>query len=320
MSFVEPGPINYSELRNGTVELLRKAAIDASVRALVGQPVTVGHPKAQDARTDEEIKSWARANAIGTIESVTYNAEDGWYWAEGALTKPEAVRHNAAPSVVFFARGYGSGGKYHGIPYGRELTSVEFDHIGLVPNPRFESATFRFNSNPDSNMNPIKWLRSKLLKEKNAEGVETDVRVNEEGTVPDTAVVELGGGVTVTLKELIANHAARTNAAAPKEVTLNPDDEIEVNGSKVKLSDLVAGEATARLNAAEIDKAKKDKEAADAETARLNAAKGNECFLRLNAAKAEAKTDPFAGKAPDARPISVRAKEQTSKLFGPPTA
>ncbi len=322
MSFVEPGPISYREMRNGTIELLRKPVIDTSVRALIGQPVTCGHPKPEEARTDDEIKSWARANTIGTIESVTYNSDDGWYWAEGSLSKPEAVRSNAAPSVVFFARGYGSGGKYHGIPYGRELTAVEFDHIGLVPNPRFESATFRFNSLPNSMTNPIKWLRSLIKKEKNAEGVETDVRVNEEGTVPDTAVVDLGGGVTATLKELIANHTARVNAA-PKEITLNPDDEIQVGESKVKLSDLVAGEAAARLNAAEIEKAKKDKEAADAETARLNAEakkkEGDGFFVRLNAAKVVA-ADPFAGTKPDDRPISVRQKEHTAKLFGPPSA
>ena len=315
MSFIEPGPISYREMKNGTIELLRKSTIDASCHALVGQPVTMGHPTA--ARNDAEIKDWARQNAIGTIESVTYNADDGWYWAEGAVTKPEAVRENCAPSVVFFARGYGSAGKFHGIPYGRELTAVEFDHIGLVPNPRFENATARFNSNNQPVITMFKWLRSIVTKQKNAEGVESDVRINEEGEIPAEAKVDLGNGVTISLSELVANHTARENAAA-KDVTLEPDTEITVAGKQVKLSDLVAGESAARLNAAAIEQVKADKIKADADAAALKAKEGGEFFVRLNAAKTNAAADPFAGRTPDKTPVTQREAARVNKLFGAP--
>ena len=315
MSFIEPGPISYREMKGGTIELLRKATIDASCHALVGQPITMGHPTS--ARNDAEIKEWARVNSIGIIESVTYNSEDGWFWAEGALTKPEAVRENTAPSVVFFARAYGSPGKFHGIPYGRELTAVEFDHIGLVPNPRFENATARFNSNHQPITTMFKWLRSIVTKQKNAEGVESDVRVNQEGEIPAEAKVDLGDGQTISLAELVANHTARENAAA-KEVTLEADAEITVGGKQVKLSELVAAESAARLNAAEIETAKKKKADEDAAALAASKAKSSEFFVRLNAAKADAAKDPFAGKTPDKTPIAQREAARVNKLFGAP--
>ena len=316
MAFIEPGPISYREMKGGTIELLRKSTIDAAHRGLVGQPVTIGHPDA--ARTEQDIKDWARQNSVGTIESVSYNSEDGWFYAEGTVTKPEAVRENAKPSVVFFTRGYGAPGKFHGIPYGRELLAVEFDHIGLVPNPRFEDANFRFNSltlEPESSpmKNPIKWLVSKLTKQKNAEGVEADVRVNEEGEVPSSALVDLGNGVQVSLGELVTAHEARMNAAV-ETVTLAPDAEVNVGGKMVKLADIVAGEVTARLNAAETEAAKKKKEAEDAETARLNAAAGKEFFVKLAAAK----TNAPEFKTPDATPVAQKEHARVQKLFGPP--
>lgn len=317
LSFVEPGPISYREMAGGTIELLRKNAIDAGCQALVGQPLTDGHPSGG---TDAEIKAWARKNAIGTIETVSYDANDGWYWAEGALTKPEAVRLNAKPSVVFFARSMGAGGKFHGIPYGRELLAVDFDHIGLVPNPRFEGATFRFNSadQTSSTMN-IKWLRNIVKKVTGADGTAAETVTKEEGEIPAAAKVDLGGGIVLPFSELVAAHEARMNAAAANQtVTLDPEAEITIAGKQVKVGEIIAAETAARLNAADTEKARKAKADADAETARLNAAAGTGFFVTLANARANAETDPFKDNQPAPGNAAAADRARVAKLFGPP--
>jgi len=262
-------------------------------------------------------------NSIGTIESVRCDNATGWYHAEGSLTKPEVIPAGAKPSVVFFVRpnAVGPGGKFHDIPYGRELLSVKFDHIGLVTAPpRFEGATFRFNSS-QTTMNPIKWLVRNLTPQKNAEGVETQVETKVEGEIPAAAKVDLGNGVVVPFSELLTAHEARMNAASEdKTVTLDPEAEVTLPGGKTaKVKDIIAGETTARLNAAAATKLTDEQKAAKArEDAAALAGKSHndECFVRLNAAAARGNPGTTIG-----RPVRVNAAERAAQdiqtRFGP---
>jgi hypothetical protein len=320
MSVIEPGPISYTEMKNGTIELLRKPAIDVAIAGLRGKPVTVGHPSGG---TNEEISAWGRMNSIGTIEDVTYDPADGWYWAEGRIDKPEAVRANSAPSVVFFPKAMGQGGKYHGIPNGRELLAVDFDHVGLVPSPRFEGASFRFNSSAQPTNTMFNWTRKIIKKVKDAAGIETEQAINETGQLPENATVDLlGDGKQVPLSELVTAHVSRMNAAA-QSAELKGDEEITLpNGKTAKVSEIIESERTARLNAsgdaakiaaAAAAKKKADDDAA-AEQARLNAA-GTPFFVKLASAASVSAGQRFG--TPVAANAERRHAEKVQTAFGP---
>jgi hypothetical protein len=70
----------------------------------------------------------------GVVTGVDYNAEDGWYYANGTADTDQAVskiRQGQRPSCAYAVRAFGPGGVYHGIKYDREIMDIEFQHLEL---------------------------------------------------------------------------------------------------------------------------------------------------------------------------------------------
>ena len=89
---IEPGVISYADVKQG-VALLRKATIDRCINTFVGTPLTLKHKQVDASNKAKECSD------NGTIEAVFYNAEDGGYWAEGAVNGDDEQRagHDMPP-------------------------------------------------------------------------------------------------------------------------------------------------------------------------------------------------------------------------------
>lgn len=114
---------------------------------MVGAPVIIKHQDVTDENADEL--------RCGVISKAYFNELDGWYYAEGIIwdTKAQELINNKDWSVSCsydFLSYNDEGGVENNIKYDKEFTSLNFTHLALVNNPRYERANIVFNSKIDN--------------------------------------------------------------------------------------------------------------------------------------------------------------------------
>lgn len=123
--------------------LVRKETLDKSLNTIIGTPVIINH-------TDVTVDN-ADDLRVGVISNAYYNEKDGWYWCEGVIWDETAQnlitdkKWSVSCSCDFLEQD-DEGGTENNIPYVREFTKLNFVHLALVDNPRYERANIVFNS------------------------------------------------------------------------------------------------------------------------------------------------------------------------------
>lgn len=231
--FIEPGIISYRDQERGGIELLKKETLDRCMASVIGNPITDGHVlvNAENRMTVEE----------GIVQEYYYNSANGWYHVKGtADTKnAQAKMQVKRPSCGYVVTGWGPGGMYHGIRYDKEITEIKFNHLAIVDKPRYEDATFRLNtsvSNP-TNMKLFKFLQKLVTRENGADGKPVEASKDITTEIPCETQVDIGDGQMVRLNDLADVWMKQTAAAAVSRA--NGDDEVEIEGKRVKMNELV---------------------------------------------------------------------------------
>lgn len=275
--FIEPGFVSYDDVPGCGMELLRKNAIEASLQSAIGMALTIGHVP---------TKTPIPANKIhGRIDKVGYDERTNWFFCEGTVDTDQArneLRAGKKGSVGFIVLETGPGGRDHNITYTQELSRLNFHHLAIVDNPRYDGAEFRLNSvQPKPAMSLFKWIKKTLRPASEAGGAETTVE--ETGTLPADATLEIDGK-QVRLNDVVAAKIAADEKTA-RENAISGDAEIEyAPGKTAKLSELIASHRANETPAETTDEKKareeteranavKAKAAADAKAARENEAK-----------------------------------------------
>ncbi len=264
--FLTPGLVSYKDQRGGKVELLRKETIDAALATLEGNPVTLGHIEVDEA-TNLDFSN-------GHTTNPRFNAADGWFWCDSVVETDQArqrINSGEYPSCGYEVLSYGPGGVWQNMRYEREITAIRFNHMAIVPKPRYTDSTFRLNAitPTEKSMNVFKLIKSV---------VSGDKTTKTEHQVDGASEVEIDG-VMVRLNDLGKAWMDQTAAA----VRANGDDEVMIEGCDrpVKLNELkecYKNSMAARRNETEAaEKKKKDDEAAaKKETERMNALSADE--------------------------------------------
>lgn len=132
------------------IVLLKKETLDASLPSMVGTPVIIQHQNV--------TKSNADKLRIGTISNAYFNEPDGWYYCEGIIWDEEAkdlIDKGWSVSCSYDFLAYNDeGGVENNIKYDKEFTQLNFTHLAIVDNPRYERANIVFNSKVDND----KWI------------------------------------------------------------------------------------------------------------------------------------------------------------------
>lgn len=149
--FIQPGIAGYPKDTFGNV-LVRKETLDNSLNTIIGAPVIINHKEITDKNADDE--------RVGVISDAYYNDKDGWYWCEGVIWNETAQnlitdkKWSVSCSYDYLEEDDG-GGSENNIPYDREFTKLNFKHLALVNNPRYERANIVFNSKVETVDNTI---------------------------------------------------------------------------------------------------------------------------------------------------------------------
>lgn len=255
--FLTPGLVSYKDQRGGKVELLRKETIDEALASIEGNPVTIGHIEIDDA-TNLDFSN-------GRVTNPRFNAADGWFWCDSVVETDQArqrINSGEYPSCGYEVLSYGPGGVWQNMRYDREITAIRFNHMAIVPKPRYTDSTFRLNAitPTEKSMNVFKLIKTALVGDK---------PTKTEHQVDGSSEVEIDG-VMVRLNDLGKLWMEQTAAV----VRANGDDEVMIEGCDrpVKLNELKECYKNSMQNRKnEAEAAEKKKKEEEAEAARKNA-------------------------------------------------
>lgn len=109
---------------------------------MVGAPVIIKHQDVTEENADEL--------RCGAISEAYFSEPDGWYYCEGVIWDKKAqelIEKGWSVSCSYdFLSFKDEKGIENNIPYDKEFTSLNFTHLALVDNPRYEKANIVFNA------------------------------------------------------------------------------------------------------------------------------------------------------------------------------
>jgi hypothetical protein len=285
-----------------------------------GKPVFVFHVKDVDPETMEED---------GWVSESFFNKADGKNWVKFLVTTQqglEAVRKGWKLSNAYFAKSSSGGGTCNGVEYQEEVMEGEYEHLAIVPNPRYEESVIL---TPDEfkAYNAKKELElSKLTNsaDDNPKG-EGSVMFFKKTKVENSAELE-GMMITlekskkdVTVKEAIslADKFSNMNGYAADDhmVKCNDDEEMSVsdlrdsyNSMKNSEKERLEKEAAAKLENEEEEEDPAEGEAGAAEADKGRGTKKNAADKGKKAPKDKAATEA-------ARVAAAKETEVSDKYF-----
>lgn len=180
----------------------------------------------------------------GIVNESFYNKLDGHHWVKFQVFTDEAkdkIAQGWQLSNAYIVNGTGAGGTYHGAHYAKEILEAEYEHLAIVPNPRYAESIIltpeefkQYNEDKKQELKKLANSKDKPLKEKkgmlnifkrekveNAADLETMIVSTKAG---DLSIVELVKLVNEKEEE--------------KEKPMNEDAMIKVGEEEMKLSEL----------------------------------------------------------------------------------
>jgi hypothetical protein len=276
--FIREGPVDYSDIGKG-IECLRRGTIERALQSFVGKPLTIRHV---DLNLDP-----ATIPAIGRINSVGYDKDEGWFYCEGSIDSDEGreAARTLNPSCGYKITDKGPAGRWNNIPYNQELTGIEFHHLALCPGrSRYEESDFRLNAVTNNNGEITMFKFIKTI----AAAVAGGKPVTEEVEIPADTVIKIGDQ-EVRLNALVDAKTAQ-DAAAAKKTKDEADAKLAAEAGRANaITDateivLPDGKKTTVGDLKTAYEARENAVKAEAETARLNALKGKADFEKLQQA------------------------------------
>lgn len=203
-----------------------------------GCPVFVNH------RFDVDEENFAQ-DSDGYVVRSFFNEADGKHWAEFLVTSEDALRkidQGWTLSNAYDVESWGVGGRWHGLDYDREVTGAGYNHLALVPDPRYEESIILkpedFKKYNDEKLR----LRDQRS---NSGGLKVGFKFFKRERVENSAdfetidVVLPKCGKTMSLTKVI-NKADEAEVESVKtDKMANGDDMVECGGKKMKVNELV---------------------------------------------------------------------------------
>lgn len=140
VGFLEPGVVKFGD--KNLMIYISKEAIERYSYRLKGKPVTIGHIEGITEENAQEVSVGDVAMCTEPGECiVTIKSEE----AERKIADGERF------SCCWIPVKWGAGGTWHNIPYDKELVEMDFTHLAIVPDPRYENVEVFMNSKEHNN-------------------------------------------------------------------------------------------------------------------------------------------------------------------------
>lgn len=134
-----PGVAEYAEAGKDPFRVfLNEDTLRSMDASFAGRPVFVLHVDGVEPDIDV-----LRGEADGWVIESFYNANDGKHWCKFIVCSErgeQAVSQGMKLSNCYLPKKYGKGGLWNGIPYNKQVDEGEYEHLAIVPNPRYEES------------------------------------------------------------------------------------------------------------------------------------------------------------------------------------
>lgn len=132
-----PGVAEYAEPGKEPYRIyIGEEAIKNMGPTFQGRPVYVQHVNKVDLENIQQ-------EADGYVMESFFNPSDGKHWAKFIVVSDrghEAVRSGWKLSNAYVPKEMSGGGLCNGVEYAKEVTRGEYEHLAIVPNPRYEES------------------------------------------------------------------------------------------------------------------------------------------------------------------------------------
>ncbi len=203
-----------------------------------GRPVFVMHVDGVDDDVNE-----LRKEADGWVVESFYNQADGKHWVKFIVVSDKgerAIRNGMRLSNCYVPKGpFGQGGLWNGVTYDKEIKGGEYEHLALVPNPRYEESVVltpeEFKRYNEDKLGELKRL---------ANDKEPKVKFFKRSKVENSADLEgtsvlLKSGRDVTIAELVKEAEAADEAKKAPRIA-NGSDKVKIGDETKTVADLLS--------------------------------------------------------------------------------
>lgn len=188
-----------------------------------------------------------RKEADGFVTESFYNAADGKHWAKLMIVSDRglrAIEKGYRLSNCYVPKSYKGRGVWNGIAYDREVADGEYEHMAIVPNPRYDESVIltpeQFHAYNESQDREIELTRLANEREKPvALKIFTRKRIENKAISLEDTIVQLPkSGKEVSLAACVKN-ADEAMMKKTKPAMANADDMVEARGKKMTVAGLL---------------------------------------------------------------------------------
>lgn len=290
--------------------LIMENAVKQMDATFAGCPVFVRHVN--------EVPSDVRAKADGWVTESFFNKADGRHWCKFVIVSEAGldaiVNKKWKLSNAYRPKLMNGGGRWHNVDYAREVMAGEYEHLAIVPNPRYEESIIltpeefkSYNSQKEAELlrlanskeTPSMLNLFKRTKVENASDLETTV-VELPKSKQQLSIVELVNAHEETQDKL---KAAEEKIANMAQLMASMDAKVKVGDKEMSVgelcnayNDLMAKNAAAPVEKKEGEDADKkengddeEKKKKDEEAAKQNAKDAEDAAAKAKEAAAKQK-------------------------------
>ena len=131
---MSPGVAEYRDPGKDPYRIMINEKVIRDMDAtFTGKPVYVGHVAEVD--IDK-----LQIEADGYVTDSFYNKVDGKHWVKFIVVSDkghQAIRNGWKLSNAYVLKSSTTGGQWHGVDFQKEVTSAEYEHLAIVPDPRY---------------------------------------------------------------------------------------------------------------------------------------------------------------------------------------
>ncbi len=255
---IKEGLVHYLENGKDTLYLVKNDALEKMNKSFKGCPVYVRH-------VDSVNMDKLREEADGYVVRSFYNEFDGAWWTEMLVVSDEgheAIKKGWAVSNCYSPTEYGNGGVYHDIDYQKEVKNGVYEHLAIVPNPRYEESVIMTEDefrkfNEDRKQEIIKLKNSKeknMLSQEEIDALVTTVKNSLSEAIPEM----VKNAIDAKAEEDKKNAAEEGQRELIRKInSLSAQEEGELGGLDAKIQAIL--DLTSKLTNSE-DKEEKSEE------------------------------------------------------------
>jgi hypothetical protein len=203
-----------------------------------GRPVYVRH--VDDVNLDN-----LQVEADGYVVESFFNKLDGKHWAKFIVVSDkghEAIRSGWKLSNAYIPKRFDGGGLWHGVEYAKEVVEGEYEHLALVPNPRYEESIIL---TPDEfkTYNNEKELELKKLSNSITKGAKSmfnffkKTKVENGADFESMSVILPESKIEKTISQIINESDMAEMKEKEEKPMANMDHHVMVKGKAMKLCD-----------------------------------------------------------------------------------